>query len=300
MAPHTVALQGHTGRIGGAAYQALLPGHAAGKFKLVIVHRPGSDVSKLPKDVEAREIDFENADEATITKAVQGINFYVSAVGFPGLASQANLLKPFAATPGFVTYLIPVFGNPFWTQDYATIEDKRIVNFLQMFNALTFGPTKLGIGRTSLQSGVFADYFTDPNLKYLDTDLAANRVLLPKGGENRGTILTSPEALGEAIAELAARDPASIKDKDFYVYDYAPTGNEIIQVLTKLHGKAPQVKPETDEDYEKAMDTGVLPTMSPAIYRHCWGTGVWNWRGERIGPKVNKDWEALAKTYYKK
>jgi hypothetical protein len=94
---------------------------------------------------------------------------------------------------------------------------------------------------------------------------------------------------------LAVRPPASIKNKAFYAYDYEPTGDEIVAAFTKLHGAAPKVVEYTDADYEKAIDAGGMGA-SPAVYRRSWSSGVWNWRGERLGEQ-KRNFEQVAKEF---
>ena len=105
----------------------------------------------------------------------------------------------------------------------------------------------------------------------------------------------TPKCLGEAIAEIVIRPPESIKNKDFYAFDYFPTGNEIVHALTALHGSAPEVVPYTEADYNADIDSKSI-AMSQAVYRKCWSTGDWKWRGERLGPE-SKDFDALAMSY---
>ena len=77
MTPHVVGLQGHTGRIGSAVLKAIIEHHNAGKVVLVILHRPGSDLSSVPNGVETREIDLSRPDESKIKAAVKGLNVLV-------------------------------------------------------------------------------------------------------------------------------------------------------------------------------------------------------------------------------
>jgi hypothetical protein len=80
--PHVVGLQGHTGRVGAGALQYLLKAHMADEIKLIIVHRPGSDVSMIPAGVEKRELDLANASEEEIKAAVSGLQVYTCVLVF--------------------------------------------------------------------------------------------------------------------------------------------------------------------------------------------------------------------------
>ena len=111
----------------------------------------------------------------------------------------------------------------------------------------------------------------------------------------------STDCLGQAIGELATRPPESIKDKLFHTYDYNPTGDEIVQTFAMLHGgKSPKIVEYTHEAYE--MDVSSPPPslkVGSGVYKHTWGSGEWNWEGERLGPR-EKNFEELAKFYWSK
>lgn len=295
MTPHTVGLLAHTGRTGSAALRVLLEAHRLGKINLVVLFRPGSNLSTIDKDVETRELDLSAPDTDKIKAAVKGLNVLISLVAISGLQDQIHLFDPLAATPGFVSFIPPIFGIPTYTRDVDP-EDERLQAFLSAFRPLIKIPQSLGLGVTRITCGVFTDYFFDE--KYVDTDIDANSIHLYGQAMNKGMALTSSEALAEAIGEIATRQPETIKDKTFHVYDYSPTGTEIIQTLESLHGTKPVVIDVTEDDYQKVMDSGSM-AISPAHYKHTWGTGDWNWPGERLGPR-DRDFRELAKVYWAK
>ena len=74
MAPHVVGLLGHTGRTGSVALKVINQGHISGKLVLVILHRPGSDLSTVPVGIETREVDLSKPDQGQIKAAVEGLN----------------------------------------------------------------------------------------------------------------------------------------------------------------------------------------------------------------------------------
>ena len=74
---HTVALMGHTGRTGRPALNHLAEAHAAGKIKLIVVHRPSSDTSIVPPGIETRVIDLDKNDEGEIAAAVRGVEIFL-------------------------------------------------------------------------------------------------------------------------------------------------------------------------------------------------------------------------------
>lgn len=79
-----------------------------------------------------------------------------------------------------------------------------------------------------------------------------------------------------AIVDVVSREPASIKDKNFYTYTFSPTGQDLIDLFTKHNGSAPSVEKYTDEQYEQDTDAPGF-TMVAATYKKRWGEGKWGW-----------------------
>jgi uncharacterized protein YbjT (DUF2867 family) len=69
--PKTVAVFGATGSLGRAVIAALKKSHTTGHVKLVVLHRPSSNLASLnlPSDVATRLIDLESHsdDEAQVS-----------------------------------------------------------------------------------------------------------------------------------------------------------------------------------------------------------------------------------------
>ena len=107
---------------------------------------------------------------------------------------------------------------------------------------------------------------------------------------------STPECLGHAISEIVSRLPESIRDKTFYAFDYCPTGDEIIQVFSKIHGAKPTVTAYTEKDYIEDVESMSMKS-SAAIYRNSWGSGDWGWAGQRLGEE-NKNFQQLAEKYW--
>lgn len=70
----TVALLNHNGRLGRAIYATLLPLVQHFRIALVVLHRPDSDISGIPPEVETRALDLDRGDLPHVRAAVQGIN----------------------------------------------------------------------------------------------------------------------------------------------------------------------------------------------------------------------------------
>jgi uncharacterized protein YbjT (DUF2867 family) len=65
----TIAIVGHSGRIGKGVVQAL---GSESSVTLRVLHRAGSDVSNLPTGTDARQVDY--ADVQAVTEALRGVD----------------------------------------------------------------------------------------------------------------------------------------------------------------------------------------------------------------------------------
>ena len=68
----TVALFGHSGATGKVIVPVLA---AESSIKLKVLHRPSSDVSKLPSSVETVKVDY--SDVSAVTEALRGVDIVV-------------------------------------------------------------------------------------------------------------------------------------------------------------------------------------------------------------------------------
>lgn len=70
-----VALIGHNGTVGENILPYLVEAHKKGSIKLVILHRPNSDLSKIPSDagIEKRIIELEEGKINTIKAVVKDL-----------------------------------------------------------------------------------------------------------------------------------------------------------------------------------------------------------------------------------
>ena len=137
----------------------------------------------------------------------------------------------------------------------------------------------------------------------LGTDVQKNEIKLAGDAKKYMIPVASPQALGAALAEIASREPASIVGKIFYTYDYAPTGSDLIDIFTQLHGKAPAVVEYTDEDFKRDIK-GHPGQAITALAMKTWGKGIWGpngqkeYAGERVGPPV-RDIKSAVEKYFK-
>lgn len=71
---NTVALLSVTGLIGSNLLTALTKAHTEGKIKLIVLHRPSSNVALVPAEVEKRVIDIASASEKEVHAALDGVD----------------------------------------------------------------------------------------------------------------------------------------------------------------------------------------------------------------------------------
>ena len=74
---HTViGILGHNGRVGSALLTKLAP-YNGKSLTVIILHRPSSDLSSVPKGIETRSFDLKSDDGTTFDKAVAGLHILV-------------------------------------------------------------------------------------------------------------------------------------------------------------------------------------------------------------------------------
>lgn len=89
MSPTIVGILGHTGRVGSQITKNLINYQAQGLIKLVILHRPSSNISGLPSGVETRVVELEKEEPEKHFDAIKDLNV-VMYVPTPCLASNTN------------------------------------------------------------------------------------------------------------------------------------------------------------------------------------------------------------------
>ena len=70
-----IGLYNHNGMVGSQIFKHLLPRAQQGMIKLVVLHRPNSNTSTIPEElnVEKRMVDLEKPDKALNETSVKGI-----------------------------------------------------------------------------------------------------------------------------------------------------------------------------------------------------------------------------------
>lgn len=114
------------------------------------------------------------------------------------------------------------------------------------------------------------------------------------------TAARSIEHLGQAIARTAIADPASIKNREYSVITFQPTGQELVDLYTKINGKQAQVKDFTKADRDAWKADAANGGSVKVGYWDRWESGQW---GYESGGKISADsfdgpgLEELARTF---
>ena len=111
----------------------------------------------------------------------------------------------------------------------------------------------------------------------------------------------SLEHLGNAIARIAAQDPKIIKDQAYSVVAFWPSGQELVDLYSKINGKPAQVKDFTQEDRDTKRADVANFGAAPVGYWDKWEKGDWEYEtggkisdNEYSGPSLEEVARAFA------
>ncbi|WVQ98679.1 hypothetical protein IAU59_005810 [Kwoniella sp. CBS 9459] len=276
MAP-VVALLGYSGTVGSSLLPELLEQNKQGNIKLVVLYREGSDVSKIPSDVEKREVQLDEAGLEKNKKAVEGVEVVVSSVGAPGILSQNYLIDALAGSSSLKTFVHSDFGTN-WTEEELKIPQLKGITVKE--EVVKHAKDK-NVPLTNIRVGLFDLFFF--KFKAAGTDVFENKVEIYKNALKAPLRLTTLQFLGYAVAQLVTK-PDTLPHQTIQLYDLDPTGQHIIDTLTKIHGKPTEIVPFTDDDYQKGIDG---PFAIGAALKDKWGSDRW---GASDRPEI-KGWE---------
>ncbi|KAK4502304.1 hypothetical protein PRZ48_005729 [Zasmidium cellare] len=257
---HTVGIVGVTGNVGKPTTKYLIQAASEGKIKLVIFHREGSklDGIEASKNVEQRPINFEDPVEK-LEEAVKGINVFISAVGFGALPREPKLVDALSRSADLVTYVPSVYSTTWNSKDFA---DPRTGPILKFLHGGWERAKEKGVGLTPIYAGVFDLYFFEV-----------------------GTL----DHLAHSLANIATSNPSSIANKSYSVVTFWPTGQELVDLYTKIHGKPTTIKPWTPEDREAFMNDAASFGPAKVGYWDKWESNGFEY--EREGRVVVEGYE---------
>ncbi|GFZ49149.1 hypothetical protein JCM24511_06899 [Saitozyma sp. JCM 24511] len=255
-----VGLIGHNGRVGSAVLTALLKRN---DLRVVVLHRPESDVTSIPAGMEKRVLDLEKGSPGEIEKAIEGLQVVISAVTTLAAPSQSALLPALAKSKSLITFIPSEYGAP-WREK----EDFGVpgLAFLQGKETVAEQARDRGVPITTVKSGTFAGLWFSPvfgiNVKENKIQLYGDAKTLP--GE-----ATSVPYLAEGIAQLVSH-PTSLPNRTFSFLEYSPTGDELAEILTSLHGSQTVLEEYTEEQFEHDVQRGGLDAVVAGLKR-LWG-----------------------------
>ncbi|TXT10724.1 hypothetical protein VHUM_02229 [Vanrija humicola] len=267
--PSTVALIGGTGLLGSHILTALARAQEAGKYKVVAFHRQSSDTSKWPKGVEKRVLDNDKASATEVAEALKGVDILLAA-GKNTAEGGKLFLDNLAKLPkGQLKVFIPSWFTANWTQD--ELDDEKFLYRYQKYQLLKYAES-LDLPITTFAATLFEDYVY-PAWDFLSIDVAGNRVAFYGDARNQRFTSISLDYLGESVAQLFSR-PDFGPGQKYTLQETVFTGQELVDVLTAAHGKAPTVTAYTDADVEEAQKNPGAGLG--AAWRVHWGKGRWN------------------------
>jgi hypothetical protein len=71
------------------------------------------------------------------------------------------------------------------------------------------------------------------------------------------------------MAQLALTPPSEYAGKFIHIYDYAPTGRDIIDAFTSIHGKDTAVSQWTEQELEAKKNEGHLGALEATLTINC-------------------------------
>ncbi|TYJ51392.1 hypothetical protein B9479_008042 [Cryptococcus floricola] len=289
MSPITVGLLAHNGSVGRALLASLYQAQTKGDLKVVVLHRPNSDTSKVPSDVEKRVVELGEGKVDAVRDATKDLEVVISAVGAEGFESQLYLVQALAGSPSLKAFFPSDFG-PDWNAEERAAP---IFSFVHTKDAVVNKAKELKVPVVEVKIGLIDLFFFA--YKVLGTDLQANKVQYFRKSLENKIPLTSFGYLGHAIVQLIT-SPISlskIADTKLNIYNLAPTGNQIASAFQKVNGVAPEKVGLKEEEYEEQLRS--LPAaIGAAVFRR-WGEGdlgdnprteVKGWREENVDDVV--------------
>jgi len=77
------------------------------------------------------------------------------------------------------------------------------------------------------------------------------------------------EYLGAALGELVTKATSEYAGKTVEIYDHAPTGQDLADILFKVHGRAPAISAFTDDDLEAKISSDPFSALEAVSIKHC-------------------------------
>ncbi|WVW83169.1 hypothetical protein I302_105187 [Kwoniella bestiolae CBS 10118] len=273
-----LGLIGHNGHIGSALLPFLLDANEKGKIHLVILHRPSSDLGVIPTKIERRIIrldDHTDEGDQVNKNAVEGLEVLISTMSDASLHVQLPLLDILAASKTLKTFIQSDFGVS-WTASEIN-DSKGLQTLVPIKEEINKKMKDLGIPWLNVRIGLLVDYFF--GLKFLGTDVQKNKIVLYKDALNKPLRLTSSKYLGHALTQLILTSSSnldSLNGRAIHIFNYTPSGQELIDTFQKVHHRQPIIEQYTLEEYERdSEDTNLVMSIKAGLLRK-WGEDTWS------------------------
>ncbi|WWC61171.1 uncharacterized protein I303_103751 [Kwoniella dejecticola CBS 10117] len=270
-----VGLIGHTGNIGSALLPRLLDAHRAGQIELLILHREGSDLSKIPSTIEKRIIQLDEHGREINRAAVDGVEILISTVADPALASQTYLLDALHEADShkktLKTFIHSDFGVSWTPEEIRRIP--KLKDLVPVKANLVNRAKDLGVPITDIRIGLLDSFFF--SLKFLGTDAKSNKIELFRGALHNPIRLTTLDYLSRSVLRLITEETEALDGRTIHVFDKSPTGQELVDALTAIHGSEPAIVEYTEARFDQnSKTTETISAISTGL-KFKWGENSW-------------------------
>ncbi|XAO24060.1 hypothetical protein I312_102850 [Cryptococcus bacillisporus CA1280] len=247
----------------------------------------------IPSDegIEMRVIELKDGKKEKIRATVEDLEVIISTIATPSVSAQNYLVEALQGSSALKTFIPSDFGAPWDKQE---IEIPGLAA-LKAKERVAEKAKELQVPITEIKVGLFDLFFF--GYKALGVDVKSNRVQYFHQSLKNPLRLTSLAYLGHAVTELATDidQLAQLPGTTPNIYDFVPTGQEIVDVLTKIHGKPTEQIEVSDKDNEEQLQGP--RAIGAAIFKK-WGDNNWGdipktevdgWIGKEFADVV-KEW----------
>lgn len=261
MTLNRIAVYGHRGWASSEIVKAL----ASSGAPLRVLHRPGSDTSSLPANVEAVEVDL--ADQASLVEKLKDIDIVICIVGHGGVPLQHHFIEAIPKTQ--VKLFVPSDLAARYDEQGNSIPVNRQKSEVEKTARLA------GISTTVVLPGNFAEFAL--STPAMGVDYQNNRIHFIGDSASEPLNLCTRSYVAAAYASIFASTPiCQLKGRDLALSELRPTGAEIAEAFACKFHAAPIVKTESKEHIVQALGEAIETgnSFSLALYcRKIWATG---------------------------
>ncbi|WWC61188.1 uncharacterized protein I303_103768 [Kwoniella dejecticola CBS 10117] len=281
---------GYSGLVGKSILTNLLEHHKAGKVRLVVLYREGSDLSQIPDDVEKRLVQLDDSGAEQNKKAVEGLEVLLSTVGAAGLKAQTYLIDALEGSKALKTFVHSDFGTN-WSAKELEAPGLAVIKVKEH---VVEHAEKKGVPITNIRVGAFDVYVF--KFQAGGTDIKGNKQQIFRNSLKNPLRITSIPYLGYATAQLLLK-PQQLVNQTIQLYDFSPTGQDFVDALTKINGSQAVITHYSEEQYQADLKAGPGQAIGAAI-KAKWGDDNWGPDGvPDIEGWKSKSFEELAKEW---